>query len=425
LSIDLLSAFLAKAKNNHCLLCAAELSGPVLDLGSLPPCNRFVTEPQAESPRFPLAVAQCPVCVAVQLNPLPPVDDLRPRVSWISYNEPDVHMDAVVEALLPIIPPEVRSSLTVGPFDAPLATRLARRGVVSASVPLLDSFPPSAPRTFPYLETYQAKLTRSVTTPLNPLPGRSHLVICRYLLEHCHDPVECVRALADLATADGLVVVEVPDSSKFLAARDYSFLWEEHVSYFTQDTLTGLLTRAGCSVVALWRYPGRLEDALVAVVRPAVADQRRGPSVPPSVPGILGACSAFEAYAAAFPNVRAAYADVLASARRSGRKVAIFGAGHQSIMFVNALQLEGEIAIMVDDDPRKQGYFAPGTGIPIVSSMAMLADADLALCLLGVSPHAEAKVMEKCAEFSARGGRFFSLFPGSDLGTLVDHHRCA
>lgn len=162
----------------------------------------------------------------------------------------------------------------------------------------------------------------------------------------------------------------------------------------------------------------------MAVVRPAVANQRR-PAVPPPVFGTSGASGGFEAYAAAFPNVRAAYADALASARRSGRKVAIFGAGHQSIMFVNALQLEGEIAIMVDDDARKQGYFAPGTGIPIVSSMAMLADADLALCLLGVSPHAEAKVMEKCAGFSARGGRFFSLFPGSDLGTLVDHHRCA
>jgi C-methyltransferase C-terminal domain/Putative zinc binding domain/Methyltransferase domain len=414
---------LVKAKISYCLHCAAELDGPLLDLGSVPPCNRFETAPQADSPRFPLAVAKCPACAAVQLDPLPPVDDLRPRVPWISYNEPDLHMDAVVEALLPIIPQDVRSSLTVGPFDAPLAIRLARRGIESASVPLLDSFPPSGPSTFPYLETYQAKLRRSVTTALNPLPGRSHLVICRYLLEHSHDPVESVRALADLATADGLVVVEVPDSSKFLAARDYSFLWEEHVSYFTEDALMRLLTRAGCSLVALWRYPGRLEDALVAVVRPAVAIQRQ-PAIPPSVLGTSGAPDSFEAYAAAFPNVRAAYADALASARRSGRKVAVFGAGHQSIMFVNALQLEDEISIMVDDDPRKQGYFAPGTSIPIVSSMAMLADADLALCLLGVSPQAEAKVMEKCAGFSARGGRFFSLFPGSTLGTLVDHHRC-
>jgi hypothetical protein len=416
-----LGAFLVKAKDNHCLHCAAELSDPLLNLGSFPPCNRFETDSQAEPPRFRLAVAQCPVCAAVQLDPLPAVDDLRPRVPWISYNEPDLHMDAVVEALLPIIPRKVGSSLTVGPFDAPLATRLARRGVASASVPLLDSLPPSA-GTFPYLETYQAKLRRSVTTPLNPLPGQSHLVICRYLLEHSHDPVESVRALADLATADGLVVVEVPDSSKFLAARDYSFLWEEHVSYFTEDVLIRLLTRAGCSVVALWRYPGRLEDALVAIVRPAVANQRPRPAVPRAILGISDERSAFKAYAAAFPNVRAAYADVLASARRSGKKVAIFGAGHQSIMFVNALQLQGEIAIMVDDDPRKQGYFAPGTGIPIVSSMAMLADPDLALCLLGVSPYAEAKVMEKCAGFSARGGRFFSIFPGSDLGTLVDHH---
>jgi len=414
-----------KLESNRCLHCAAELSGSVLDMGRLPPCNRFATEPQAESPRIRLAITQCPVCAAVQLDSLPPLDELRPRVKWIAYNEPDGHMDAVVEALFPLIPREVRSSLGVGPFDTPLTTRLIRRGVVSSSVPLLDASPTSAPGTFPYLETYQARLTRGVTMAHNPLRGRSHLVICRYLLEHCHDPVESVRALADLATADGLVVVEVPDSSKFLAARDYSFIWEEHVSYFTENTLTGLLARTGCSVVALWRYPGKLEDALVAVVRPVVAGQRQRPAVRPSVPGISGASDTFDAYVAAFPNVRAAYADALASERRSGRKVAIFGAGHQAIMFVNALHLEADFAIMVDDDPRKQGYFVPGTGIPIVSSLAMLADADLALCLLGVSPQAEAKVMEKCAGFSARGGRFFSLFPGSDLGTLVDHHPCA
>ncbi len=420
-----MGAFLVKAKDNTCLHCGSALSGPVLDLGRLPVCNRFEAESQIESPRIPLAIAQCPVCVAVQLDALPLVDELRPRVSWISYNEPDSHMDVMVEALLPLIPPEVRSSLTVGPFDAPLATRLASRGIVSASVPLLESLTSSAPGTYPYLETYQARLTRRVATPLNPLPGRSHLVICRYLLEHSHDPVESVRALTDLATADGLVVIEVPDSSKFLAARDYSFLWEEHVSYFTEDTLIGLLTRTGCSMVSLWRFPGRLEDALVAVVRPAAADQPRRPAASPSVPGISGASGAFEAYAAAFPTVQAAYADALASVRLAGGKAVIFGAGHQSIMFVNALQLGGDIAMMVDDDPRKQGYFVPGTRIPIVSSMAMLADPDVVLCLLAVSPRAEGKVMEKCGKFSARGGRFFSLFPDSDLGTLVEHRRCA
>jgi hypothetical protein len=390
----------------------------------MPPCNRFETEARAHSLRFPLSVVQCSVCAAVQLDPLPSVDALRPRVPWISYNEPDEHLDRVVEALIPMIPREVRSSLSVGPFDAALATRLASQGIQSALVPLSDSFPPSVANIFPYLESYQAKLRLGLMAPLNPLPGRPHVVICRYLLEHSHDPMESVRALADLATADGLVVVEVPDSSKFIAARDYSFLWEEHVSYFTEDTLIRLLTRTGCTMEALWRYPGRLEDALVAVIRPAVANQRRLLNVASAAYDAPASCSAFEAYAAPFLNVRAAYNEVLAGEQLAGR-VAIFGAGHQSIMFVNALRLEGKISIMVDDDPRKHGYFVPGTGIPIVSSMAMLAHPDLALCLLGVSPRAETKVMEKCAQFSARGGRFLSLFPGSDLGTLVDHNQCA
>ena len=36
---------------------------------------------------------------------------------------------------------------------------------------------------------------------------------------------------------DGYLIFEIPDSSKFLAKNNYSFMWEEHIVYFTEHTL--------------------------------------------------------------------------------------------------------------------------------------------------------------------------------------------
>ena len=80
------------------------------------------------------------------------------------------------------------------------------------------------------------------------------IVCCRYLLEHCHDPLAALGTLRQLLSADGLLIVEVPDSEKFLSACDYSFLWEEHVSYFTDATLLSLLSRHGFQSVSLRKY---------------------------------------------------------------------------------------------------------------------------------------------------------------------------
>ncbi|MFX6011397.1 hypothetical protein ABTE87_22160, partial [Acinetobacter baumannii] len=75
---------------------------------------------------------------------------------------------------------------------------------------------------------------------------------------------------------------EVPDSSKFLAARDYCFLWEEHSCYFVDETLCRLAELSGYRVRALLRYPGALEDALAAILEPTDAAPPRRPDRGPS-----------------------------------------------------------------------------------------------------------------------------------------------
>jgi hypothetical protein len=123
--------------------------------------------------------------------------------------------------------------------------------------------------------------------------------------------------------------------------------------------------------------------------------------------------------------MKAGYQQILSSIVESGKKIAIFGAGHQGIMFINSFNLDDYIHFTIDDDANKQNYNLPGSDIPIVSSSILLSDMNIAACLLAVSPKIEAKIREKFAAFIDRGGKMYSIFPGSSMDTLLRVKQCA
>jgi hypothetical protein len=400
-----------QAKTCTCRLCEGWLDGLFLELGVLPVCNRFTTR-RVDLPAYALSIACCGSCGLIQLVEPPPMDAVMPQVPWIRYNEPDGHLDDLVDRLLARRTGGLRSAFGVGPFEGPLLERLAKRGFATRSIDLLaQAGEPAAGH--PYLESWQARLRPSLLDEAARIGGEADIVSCRYLLEHCCDPLAGLQALARLLSEDGLLVVEVPDSSKFLAAGDYCFLWEEHVSYFVEATFAAMAASAGFEIVELIRYPGQLEDALVGLLRPKGAGIKRTGSGRTPARAQPETVHLFARYRDSFPAVRAAaQARVAALAGPARDGVALFGAGHQAVMFVNALGLGASIGALVDDDPNKRGRFAPGIDVPIISSAELMERGQLRACLLAVSPRAEAKVREKLAPLAARGVAFHTIYAG-------------
>jgi SAM-dependent methyltransferase len=333
-----------------------------------------------------------------------------PRLPWIRYREPEGHLDALIAELL-ALHPGARTALGTGPFEQPLLSRLAARGLDTREL-ALDIAP--AEGRYPYLESWQASLNDSRLKAVAAATGTFDVVSCRYIVEHSPEPVGALAALKRLLSPDGLLLIEVPDSSKFLAAHDYCFLWEEHACYFVEDTLRRLAEAADCRVLALLRYPGALEDALVLVLQAA-----DGPDTPAA--SAIGSSQLFRAYRDNFAPARDAIRTRLARAAGPDRdRVALFGIGHHAIMFVNAFGLADSIALAVDDDQDKAGFFPPGFGIPVVGSERLLADERIRLCLFAVAPHIEGKVRDKLAPLVARGVEFRSIYAALDNSIMKD-----
>jgi SAM-dependent methyltransferase len=396
----------------QCRLCRRIVSTPPLSLGRLPVCNHFSAFETADAV-VDLDIVECDTCLLVQLREAPPIETLVPRLPWIRYREPDGHLDALVAEVLGSFRANARTALGTGPFEQPLLSRFATRGLRTAA---LDLEAAAGVERYPYLESWQASLDEPRLAAMAARTGTFDVVSCRYIVEHSPEPVAALGALKRVLAEDGLLLIEVPDSSKFLASRDYCFLWEEHSCYFAEDTLRRLAEMAGYRVLAVLRYPGVLEDALVAVLE--IAHGAPAPSSP--IPN-LGASAVFRAYRNGFAPTRAALRATLAEAAGPERdRIALFGIGHQAIMFVNAFGLAADIALAVDDDPDKAGFFPPGFHSRVVGSDRLLQDGRIQTCLFAVSPHIQARVREKLAPLAARGVRFHSIYAALDDSILKE-----
>lgn len=403
----------------NCLVCDKLLRAEnTLDLGSLPICNRFKKQPNNGGQLHPLCMSQCSLCGLIQLSKYPSIDDVRPRQPWIHYNEPSAHLDEAILQLQLLFPKEEknRAAMGIGPFDAPLIDRVARYGFNSKQLDI-DKYLPKAMGSYPYIETMQALLRSDVTKQMAHSQGQSNFVSCRYLLEHSHNPLQSLRALGHLLTPDGLLLVEIPDSTKFLSRADYSFVWEEHISYFTEDSFRACALRAGYEIVQFTRYFGVLEDALIFVLR--VAKQ---PHNLAEIKLVQEKLNIFKQYKSNFSKTKHKYRNALNAITTQGKKVAILGAGHQSIMFINALNLSEFISYAFDDAVEKIGYLFPGTSVPIVSSEHLIKDESIDICLLGVGPHIEMKIKIKCEKFLNRGGQMFSIFSVKDSASFLSRY---
>jgi Methyltransferase domain/C-methyltransferase C-terminal domain len=395
-----------------CRLCGESRTDDGLSVRQIPVCNRF-TASQEPAERRDLRLDQCTRCQLIQLREAPTIGTVTPKLAWIKYREPEGHLDSVVGHLLSGPCAKASSAFGVGPFDQPLLDRLAHRGLSSLA---LDTRPPQTGDGFPYLETWQLGLNAASLGEITRTKGKANIVSCRYLLEHCHDPLGSLLSMRQLLSADGVLIIEVPDSTKFLAAHDYSFIWEEHISYFVESTLRLLATQAGFEVVDFYRYPGELEDALVAVMRPAM-NMAAGNVAEPG----LSQSDLFRSYVSGLQPARdIVQSSVAAAAGPSGDGVALFGIGHQAVMFVNLFGLSKYVAAAVDDDPNKSGYFPPGFAVPVIPSQALLQDERIRACLLAVPPGIEHKIRGKLAALVERGVQFRSIFAGVPGSLLSD-----
>lgn len=377
-----------------------------LDFGDQPICNRFLSTRDEPEERFPFAVLQCESCAVLQLEKVAPPDALRPRFDWISYREAEAHLDQMVQDVI-AVSGVGRDARIIGSNykDATVIERFKRLGF-SRAIMLDPRVHLGLDADRAEIETVQDRLTEERAAAITSREGPADLVIMRHLIEHTHDIHRFSRAVRALVKPGGHVLFEMPDFIPSLRHFDYSTLWEEHVFCFTPATLPATCARLGFDVRRVENYAYPIENALVAMAR--VPERLEPRDVP--LPSLADELKAGRAYGEQHAPLSARLNAFLADFEKTRGPVAVFGAGHLTIKFINFMGIRDRIRFVADGDPNKVGRFMPGSRLPILHPDELYKQ-NIKLCLLGLSAESEARIRVAFKAFTDAGGQFASISP--------------
>jgi len=366
--------------------------------------------------RHPLTLGVCEGCGVVQLRDAPPPEEIRPRYDWIIYNEPEFHLDSMVDTIVSD-QLDLDSDAEIWGIsykDESTLRRLRERGYPNTrSLRKKEDLGIEEP--LGAVEAIQEALTPEKSAELRESFGRPDLVIFRHIVEHSHDIHLVMKSLHDLVNPGGYVVFEVPDSVRALDCLDYSMVWDEHTFAFTPETLGMALEFGGFEVVFLHSYPSTHENSLVAIGKAVESPKTDGLSPADLKTEVARARRFVASHPEAKRERRAFFSKVV----EEEGAVALLGAGHLAAAFLNLFDVAEFFTIAVDDNPEKQGLFMPGSRIPIVPSTQLI-EKNIRLCLMTVRPEVEKRVLENNREFCEGGGRLGSIFPESDYSIFKE-----
>lgn len=215
------------------------------------------------------------------------------------------------------------------------------------------------------ISSVQTHLTGASAGLIREEHGPAHLVTAHYVTANVPHPAEFLRNLRHLTHDHGMVSIITGYHPDQFTSGMFDYINHDHQTYLTVTTLTGLAERAGLYVVGVRKYPHKAGSIQVDM-RP------------------VGVGEADESVALHVQEER--WRDVHNPERihqfrdrieRAGRvvrdmleelawpRIPGVGASISTTHLINQFQLAPWLDRLLDDDPRKIGMFAPGTGLPV------------------------------------------------------------
>jgi 2-polyprenyl-3-methyl-5-hydroxy-6-metoxy-1,4-benzoquinol methylase len=182
-----------------------------------------------------------------------------------------------------------------------------------------------------------------------------------YFLEHIPNLDLFIKKVYNITSCDAVGYVTVPNIDNLIESKcNYEFV-ADHVSYFTKNTLRFAFEKNGFEVIGCSDIENN--DGIEIILK------KRQP---------VDFSKTFDDVAVLIRSLQ----ELIKKHNDSGKKVAVWGAGHRTLTLLSLAKLDN-IHYIVDSASFKQGKFSPILHIPIVSPQNLLNDpVDLILIMV-------------------------------------------
>lgn len=401
-----------------CRHCGSELSMPLVDLGSAPPSNAYLTEQSLHAPEkwFPLRVLVCEQCWLAQTEDFSQAHELFDAdyayfsgfsSSWLAHSERYV-VDMVTRFGLNAASHVVE----VAANDGYLLQYVQARGIPCTGIePTASTAAAARAKGIDILQDFfGVKLADALVAQ-----GRqADLTAANNVLAHVPDINDFVAGFARLLKPQGIATFEFPHLLRLIAENQFDTIYHEHFSYLSLTAVERIFTANGLTVFDVEEHPTHGGSLRVFAQRGDRGRLPRASSVDAQLAreddAGLQALDGYAGFQDRTNRVKDDFLTFLLQAKRDGKRVAAYGAAAKGNTLMNYAGIRPDlIAYVVDRNPAKQNKFMPGSRIAIVDEAHLQADKPNYVVILPWNLKTE--VMAQLAYIRAWGAQFVTAVP--------------
>ena len=405
-----------------CRHCGSELELPLLDLGSAPPSNAYLTEQTLKAPEkwFPLRVLVCERCWLVQTEDFAQAQELFDAdyayfsgfsSSWLAHCERYVG-DGVARFELDAASHVVE----VAANDGCLLQYVQARNIPCTGVePTASTAAAARSKGIPIVEDFfGVRLARELAAQ----GKQADLTTANNVLAHVPDINDFVAGFTVLLKPRGVATFEFPHLLKLIAENQFDTIYHEHFSYLSLTAVDRIFAANGLTVFDVEEHTTHGGSLRVFAQRSDTGKRSRGAEVEKLLhcecqAGMITACY-YTGFQAKADKVKNDFLTVLLDAKRQGRSVAAYGAAAKGNTLMNYAGIRPDlIAFIADRNPAKQGKYMPGSRIPIVDELQLKNSRPDYVVILPWNLKAE--VVHQLEYIKAWGGRFVTAVPNLEI----------
>ncbi len=400
-----------------CRHCQAELTLPLVDLGSAPPSNAYLTQETLRTPEkyYPLRVLVCTQCWLAQTEDYAQADELfSADYAYFSSTSSGWLAHASHYAKMIITRLKLDSSSLV--IEVASNDGYLLKNFVAAGIPCLGIEPTSS--TAAAAEKLGISVMREffgekLGKQLAAAGKQADLIAGNNVYAHVPDINDFTRGLKAALKPGGTITLEFPHLMQLLKHTQFDTVYHEHFSYLSVFTVERIFRSAGLRVWDVEELPthggsvriyaGHAEDArpVTSAVGAILAQEAKcGMQTP----------SPYENFQAKANRIKDALLSFLVEQKRMGKRVAAYGAAAKGNTLLNYAGVKPDLLPFVCDAAvAKQNKFMPGSHIPIRSPGALL---EQRLDYLLILPwNIASEVKQQNARLAELGTKFVTAIP--------------
>ena len=359
----------------RCRHCCAELSLPLIDLGSAPPSNAYLTATSMHEPEkwFPLKVLVCSECWLAQTEDTTGAEELFDAdyayfssysTTWLHHAERYV---ADMQARFSLN--ETSHIVEVAANDGYLLHYVKARGIPCLGIePTASTAAVARAAGLNIVEDFFGiRLARELAAQ----GKQADLTTANNVLAHVPDINDFVAGFSVLLKPEGIATFEFPHLLRLIAENQFDTIYHEHFSYLSLTTVSRIFAHNGLIIFDVEEHPTHGGSLRVLAQRANSVTQAVTPRVAEMLTreGAVGMTTLhyYAGFQARADQIKHAFLAFLIEAKNGGKKVAAYGAAAKGNTLLNYSGVRTDLLPwVVDRNPSKQGKYLPGSRIPIV-----------------------------------------------------------